>query len=265
MKTYATKFRSLLALAGSLAALDLHQRPRRRRRPRHPARIDDEALSHGPSRHIGLDELGAPLQAQADYDTFYDHDGEPATPQIRRCNFVCPTGDCATPRDGDDPASKFRQAKEAIYEVMRNVDDIDLGFATYNNDDGVVQGKHWLYQVKAGEPANRSGVGPHALLTARRRSSGPWSVATAATETTTRWDVSPPATEPPTPMTYWELTKVRRLPKFGVNPATTVSNVTYYIRDGGRVYFVTYSGATQTYDGELLVHVRVDRCTGSPH
>ena len=38
------------------------------------------------------------------------------------CDYLCPTGDCATPRDGDDPASKFRQAKEALYEVLSEVD-----------------------------------------------------------------------------------------------------------------------------------------------
>ncbi len=205
-----------------------------------------------------------PRCSQADYDTFYDHDGDPGTPDIRRCNFVCTTGDCAAPRDGDDPASKFRQAKEAIYEVMHGVDDIDLGFATYNNDDGVVQGKHWLYQVKEGEPqiALTSGLRYPAYgsqevfgtLVGCDRGGGDdnemgcFATSDRASDTN---DI-------------WEMTKVRRLPKFGVNPATSVSNVSYYIRDAGRVYYVTYSGSTQSYDGELLVHVRVDRCTGTP-
>ena len=34
------------------------------------------------------------------------------------CTYRCDTGDCSTPRNGDDPASKFRQAKEALYEVL---------------------------------------------------------------------------------------------------------------------------------------------------
>src|SRR6202035_718270 len=30
------------------------------------------------------------------------------------CNFLCPTGDCYVPKQGDDPASKTYQAKQAI-------------------------------------------------------------------------------------------------------------------------------------------------------
>ncbi|MCC6175682.1 MAG: hypothetical protein IT305_10295, partial [Chloroflexi bacterium] len=37
------------------------------------------------------------------------------------CTFLCPTGDCKVPRDGDDPNSKFRQAKEGLYEVLQEV------------------------------------------------------------------------------------------------------------------------------------------------
>ena len=63
------------------------------------------------------------------------------------CDYHCETGDCATPRDGDDPASKFRQAREALYEVLSTVEDIDLGFATYNADNLAATNKHWLYTV----------------------------------------------------------------------------------------------------------------------
>lgn len=69
------------------------------------------------------------------------------------CNYLCPTGDCLVPRNGDDPNSKFRQAKEALYEVLRTVDDIDLGFATYNQDDVGVPNKHWLYRVNGTQAA----------------------------------------------------------------------------------------------------------------
>lgn len=68
------------------------------------------------------------------------------------CTYLCPTGDCLAPRNGDDPASKFRQAKEALYEVLRTVDDIDLGFATYNSDSNGVPNKHWSYRVSATQP-----------------------------------------------------------------------------------------------------------------
>jgi hypothetical protein len=68
------------------------------------------------------------------------------------CTFLCPNGDCSTPRNGDDPASKFRQAKEALYEVLESVADIDFGFASYNQDNVSIEQKHWLYQVNATQP-----------------------------------------------------------------------------------------------------------------
>jgi len=69
-----------------------------------------------------------------------------------KCDFLCPTGDCFVPRNGDDPASKFYQAKEALYEVLSNVDDVHFGFATYNQDNLHVRGKHWLYRVASTQP-----------------------------------------------------------------------------------------------------------------
>ncbi len=94
----------------------------------------------------------APPCTQAQYDTFIDHDDDPGTPMVRTCDYVCETGDCPVPRDGDDPASKFRQSREALYEVMRNVEDVDFGFATFNQDHLRVANKHWLYRVAAIQP-----------------------------------------------------------------------------------------------------------------
>ena len=67
-----------------------------------------------------------------------------------RCTFLCPTGDCFVPRNADDPRSKFFQAKEALAEVLSQIDDIDFGFATYNQDDLYVRSKHWLYEAANG-------------------------------------------------------------------------------------------------------------------
>lgn len=70
------------------------------------------------------------------------------------CDFLCPTGDCAVPRDGDDPASKFHhQGRSCGGPVDDHGGTIDLGFATYNSDDLGVQNKHWLSKVSATQPA----------------------------------------------------------------------------------------------------------------
>ncbi len=63
------------------------------------------------------------------------------------CDFLCPAGDCFVPLNGDDPASKLHQAKEALHEVLGAVDGIHFGFATYNQNELVATDKHWLYRV----------------------------------------------------------------------------------------------------------------------
>jgi hypothetical protein len=63
------------------------------------------------------------------------------------CDFLCPTGDCYVPLASDDPASKFRQAKEALFEVIEASDNVDFGFATYNQDELRIGAKHWVYRA----------------------------------------------------------------------------------------------------------------------
>jgi hypothetical protein len=55
--------------------------------------------------------------------------------------------------NGDDPRSRIYQAKKAIYEVFKGVDDIHFGFASFNQDYARVTAKHWLYYW-AKTPAN---------------------------------------------------------------------------------------------------------------
>ncbi len=58
------------------------------------------------------------------------------------------TGNAAfAPGYGDDPNSKFYQAKSALFRVVSDpeLDDIFWGFSTYNQDTVRVYRKHWLY------------------------------------------------------------------------------------------------------------------------
>ena len=52
----------------------------------------------------------------------------------------------------DSPESKMYQAKEALYEVISEFDDIHYGFATFNQDDLRVYRKHWIYQPQTAPP-----------------------------------------------------------------------------------------------------------------
>ncbi|MEE8524695.1 MAG: PilC/PilY family type IV pilus protein [Thermoanaerobaculia bacterium] len=65
---------------------------------------------------------------------------------------LCPRGDCFAPASADDPASKNFQVKEAVFEVLKQTPDVQYGFGTYEQDDGRVQGKHWLYRVLELDP-----------------------------------------------------------------------------------------------------------------
>ena len=47
--------------------------------------------------------------------------------------------------NGDDPRSKMYQVKKVLYEVFRDVNDIQFGFASFNQDTVRVKSKHWLY------------------------------------------------------------------------------------------------------------------------
>ncbi|MEM7353160.1 MAG: hypothetical protein AAF657_20365 [Acidobacteriota bacterium] len=115
--------------------------------------------------------LAPPVQAD-DRDLLRQSSGEPFvfilfdtsgsmhwTPQCTQesfdrgdCQPLCPSGDCYALRNGDDPASKFYQAKEALHEVLQSVEGVQFGFATYNQDDLWVRSKHWQYAFAATEP-----------------------------------------------------------------------------------------------------------------
>ncbi len=61
-----------------------------------------------------------------------------------------PGGDLWAPGAGDDPNSKFYQAKSALFEVLNEPDlaQLQWGFATYNQDDLRAFRKHWLYTAR---------------------------------------------------------------------------------------------------------------------
>lgn len=56
------------------------------------------------------------------------------------------------PLNGDDPNSKIYQVKEALYDVMSEVENVHFGLAGFNQDRLHVRSKHWVYQaVGAGD------------------------------------------------------------------------------------------------------------------
>ncbi|MEM9554922.1 MAG: hypothetical protein AAGC60_11730 [Acidobacteriota bacterium] len=65
---------------------------------------------------------------------------------------LCPLGDCRSPLSADDPSSKFFQAKQALYEVLRETPDVHFGFGTFEQDNGRVRFKHWMYRLRDRQP-----------------------------------------------------------------------------------------------------------------
>jgi hypothetical protein len=49
----------------------------------------------------------------------------------------------------DDPASRLWGAKEALYSVFHDVEDVQFGFAAMNHDSLRVENEHWLYYLTA--------------------------------------------------------------------------------------------------------------------
>lgn len=189
------------------------------------------------------------------------------------CDFYCPTGDCPVPRDGDDPASKFRQAKEALFEVVKEVKNIQFGFASFNQDDLAVTQKHWLYRVREGQTVHSLASGQQWPRPGDDEVFGPTFGAACVIDNDDNYDEelgctarSPAdidAAGSSSQITYWERKRAQRIPKLGL-PATSTTEV--YLRVGGSTrYRVRYSpSGTVTYGSpSITVNVRIWRCTNS--
>lgn len=114
-----------------------------------------------PWKLVGVYELAAGAQVSIRIDTDNTDgpvvvDGVRLLSEVKVCNQtgyrcalpLCPNGDCPVPLSGDDPGSKFYQAKQALYDVLGNIPFVRFGFGSFEQDFLRVQSKHWLYQVR---------------------------------------------------------------------------------------------------------------------
>ncbi len=78
-----------------------------------------------------------------------------------RCQLpICDSGDCYVALNGDDPGSKFFQAKEALFNATQSIETVHFGFGHYEQDNPRLQAKHWLYRVRALDAAGVSYTPP---------------------------------------------------------------------------------------------------------
>lgn len=223
-----------------------------------PLRADDRALlrssSANPYVFVILDTSGsmnwaAPCSA-SDY-------------AAGNCNYLCPTGDCWVPRNADDTASKFRQAKEALAEVIAATPNVNFGFGTYNQDHVAILNKHWRYIVRASQPNGFITLNTgHAFPVAGASEVfGPkWSCTSGST---VGCQGSNPAAftdfSTGSPAAPWNQLRMYELPKGQSNAETQ----TFYIRDtDGRVYKVSYqvNGGQTVGSNTLQATVTVGHC-----
>jgi hypothetical protein len=176
------------------------------------------------------------------------------------CSFLCPTGDCFVPLQGDDPASKLYQVKEGLQTVLSGQTGVQLGFASFNQDALRVRAKHWFYQAQVGGPTI-PGWGPYPAAGAQEVFGLNWGCDTGNNDHETGCYYVKPADL----SDAWELTRVQRVPKAG---SGFNQNVTLYLRyvvppSAGTTYKVTYTPAAGSTPGAATVNVsvRIERCS----
>jgi Tfp pilus tip-associated adhesin PilY1 len=172
---------------------------------------------------------------------------------------TCDSGDCFVPLNGDDPSSKFYQAKQSLFEVLSdpNLGKVNFGFGSYNQDVLSADQKHWLYQA-SGSGVNLSGTTYFPAAGAQEVFGNLWSCGSGSGDS----GVGCSASNPADLSDSWELTRVRRLPKGGLTFSSS-SSVTFYIRNGSTTYKVTYTPNGGSYGGTVSMKVAVLRCTNS--
>jgi hypothetical protein len=149
------------------------------------------------------------------------------------CGYLCPTGDCFVPLQGDDPASRMYQIKEGLYNSIAQRDDLLFGFASFNQDTLGVRAKHWMYQATSNGPSIGT-WGPFPATGARELFGLTWACDTGSNDNEIGcYPASPADLNDP-----WELTRVQRLPK---GSSTSNTGINVYIRYAGITYRVFYA------------------------
>lgn len=202
---------------------------------------------------------------------------------------ICPQGDCYLPLNGDDPNSKFYQAKEAVHEAVGNTEIVHFGFSHYEQNNSRLHSKHWLYRVRAenalGSSYTLPTLGGDAFLeVGDEQVFGNYSTSGDATPVEgdgDGWDchtditVSTPdatgatdqqigcnSSNPIDITDLWEVRRGHRIPKLGHTGSYT-TEVWYRVDyDNSDIYKVRYSSAGSSFgDAIFAVNVQPIPCS----
>ncbi len=188
------------------------------------------------------------------------------------CPQVCTAagGDCYAPMNGDSPTSKFFQAKSALYDVIRQVDNVQFGFFTYNQDRLGILHKHWMYQAQNTATWSCSGSNcnnndqtfTYPVVGSREYFGFNWgcnSTDAGGNNVRTACNSGTPADV----SDAWEINRARYLPKFGDVTNVSGQSTAVYIRTSGpsNTYKVTYTGNSGTLGGATVtVSMNIKYC-----
>jgi hypothetical protein len=162
---------------------------------------------------------------------------------------------CFTSMQADHPDSKWVTTRQALYNVLSTIHDVNFGFATFSNQDALrVRAKHWLYQADTAGPVI-PGAGAFPAAGSQEVFGLTWSCTAGASD---GCSVSVPADL----NDAWEVTRVRRLPKGG---DAFNQPVDIFLRTANtQVYRVRYEPvAGGSLGGPVQTLVTTVRCTNS--
>ena len=156
----------------------------------------------------------------------------------------------------DSPDSKFYQAKEALYEVVKEIDDIQFGFGTFNQDVLRIVSKHWLYEAQSGITLSSGRVYPAA---GDQHVFGRiWSCTEYFLSNSLK-NKGCASSSPADLSNAWEARRVQIYSKLGADGNSTT---TFYIRDpaDNKTYTVEFSKAVASSnlgDATLTVQIKI--------
>ena len=182
------------------------------------------------------------------------------------CAYLCPTGDCWVPANADSPSSKFYQAKEAIYNAVAQTDDINVGFATFNQDQLRLRRKHWLYEAIEDGPGI-PGWGPYPATGDQHSFGLSWRCTTGSGGDR---NIGCSGNTPADLNDAWEAQRVAALPKESDKFTTdgdadgAIGRTTFFVRAAGQKWRIRFndSGSDEILGSEIItMRILRARCT----
>ncbi len=184
------------------------------------------------------------------------------------CSQLCDVdgGGCMAPLNADDDSSKLYEAKEILYQVLLETENVDFGFATLNQDDMRVRSKHWLYEATNDGPTLPGTMRQYPEKDTQEVFGRQWpctSGSDVGCSANAAADLDDPCDDFTGDVCDWE--RVQRLPRGDINATGTAfdATTTFYVADGNTEYRVHYD-IPSGVPGETPISAVVTVCESNP-